>query len=319
MSASSSAPCTAGRIHDGADQHQPAAARPPGARWRPRGDRDGPAQLALGLAPPGGQLRRGCTAGGSCSHSPACTPSAARRCATSVVQLVDPVVQRPDPVGDLGARGAAGGTAPRAFVVAHARHGTRSRRSVKPERTLVRDARDHVARRGRGPRRAGPASRPPARGRRRLEPVGQPVERVQAVHARPRARARAPRTCCGAPPRAGWSAPTLSPATRSARVRPARLAAATPCPGVAARPAESRRRVVGHRRAPVARHAEHAAPGVLDPGAGGGGEQPPQHPGQRGHRGRVGLPRWSVAEANRYGTPRPPSAIRPSAVRCAYM
>ena len=34
----------------------------------------------------------------------------------------------------------------------------------------------------------------------------------------------------------------------------------------------------------------------------------------------VGIaPSWSTPEPKRYGTPRPPSAIRPSAVRWAYM
>ncbi len=61
-------------------------------------------------------------------------------------------------------------------------------------------------------------------------------------------------------------------------------------PGVSARPAEAGRGVVRDGGAPVARHAEHTAPGVRDRSRAGRREHPPQHVGQRGHGRGIRLP-----------------------------
>ena len=88
-----------------ADEHQPVWHRdlePDGDRG---GDRDGPAQLALGPAAPRGQR-------GALVHRPGGLVQPLARVHAlrlkalrdQAVELVDPAVQRPDPVDDLGRR-----------------------------------------------------------------------------------------------------------------------------------------------------------------------------------------------------------------------
>src|SRR6185437_1169712 len=177
------------------------------------GERDRPAQLALGLAAPRGQRV-------ALPHNPGrvvqpyTRVSAVRGKALlhQVVQLVDPVVQRPDLGNDLRRRGAALRPLTR-FVVSYARHSNRLRaaplrRPLEAARPLSAEYRRSHPPRGRGPRRAGLACPPPCRRAPAIR-AGRRAGRARTGRARlPSARARAPRSCCDAPPRAAWSAVT---------------------------------------------------------------------------------------------------------------
>ena len=250
----------------GMHKHQPVRHRELQRDGHRGGQRDRPPQLALGAPLP--RRDGACRVHGR--PGAGVHPLARRVHALRLeplrdqpVQFVDPLVQRTDPVDDLGRR----------VFVAHAAHASAGyRRSCRPP--------------VRAPPRAGPS--PPAGVGGRLKPVGQPVERVEPVHARP------PRGL-GLP----GPAPVPDPGQRRQRRRlaehqvgqrpPGQVGGGDAVPGVPAGPAKAGRGVVRHRGAPVARHAEHAAPGVRDLSRGGRGEHPPQHRGQRGHGRRVGL------------------------------
>ena len=222
-SAISSAPCTAGSTQDG----WTSTSRSGTDHLQPDGDcggqRDRPPQLALGAALPGGN-RPGGVQG---RLGPGVQPFAGRAPALAVeplrdraLELVDPLVQRPDPVQDLGRdvrrAGAARRGRPR-LVVAHPRHISSVAGRADQTGTLVRDPGDRVA---------DPAERladpdPLAGNGGRLEPVGQPVERVEPLHARPPGGLGLPAPCSGARPRAAPSAATARPAPgRPASARP---------------------------------------------------------------------------------------------------
>ena len=104
--------------------------------------------------------------------------------------------------------------------------------------------------------------------------------------------------------------------TRSRERPPGQVGGADAVADVPAGPGQPGRAVQPDRGAPVARHAERAAPDVRDPVVGDRGEQ--VHQGRGAAAGRPGSRRRSVArvlDARKYGAPRPPKTSRSSAVR----
>ena len=119
-------------------------------------------------------------------------------------------------------------------------------------------------------------------------------------------------------PTGGARSACRRPVIRSASVRPARFVVATPSPTYPPAHALPDAPVVAARRIPVARDAERPAPGVGDARARGSratsvGEDAAEVDEHRTRRGRTRVgssdPKW-------YGAPRPPNAMRSSAVRC---
>ena len=155
------------------------------------------------------------------------------------------------------------------------------------------------------------------RGDRRADSAGPPCGTARRARAHPpSARARLPSAASGDLPRGraavAWDAPHQVSERTSGQA-----SGGHPVAGIAARPAEAGSRVHTDRGAPVPGHAEHSAPGVIDPGLDRRGEHPAQDPAELGYGRRRDRAVVIYPRAEAVGNAPPAERDPAVGVRCA--
>ena len=203
------APSSAGSTQEGLSSDEPVRHRDLQRDGHRGAQGDLPACLALGAAAPRGRLRRMAAFDAGVQQRGRGHARRLQPLRDDVLQLVQPLVQRLDAVQHMRVvrwRGLADTPSSGVrIVVADRSHSTSlpgpsSRRAI-----LVRDSRNNVPHAAERLPERDPCLPAPASGAvsRRLEPVGQPVQRVKPLHARPPGRLRLPGPAAVPHPRQG--------------------------------------------------------------------------------------------------------------------